>query len=251
MGAAQASTGYALHGHHQPQLQPRPVEQFVPFADQVHPQVARPPPRVLLPPQHFEQHHVQHAAPLQSAPPPMQPNMAVQQPEMPDSFVWQQPYEVATTVQYEVVNNAHYAVAGAIEGRPMYETPQQFDVTSMSMPYEHAIPPHSVPVQPPSSRVQEMQWIQEDPAGGRRPQINSAESLGQHARIPPTSGDLYGTFQQPLAQPEYAPQYEVRKPVHARPVINGFHDVQPQWHIPGPSFAPPIDHITPEFYEYE
>ncbi|KAK0878413.1 hypothetical protein LTR87_007817 [Friedmanniomyces endolithicus] len=250
-GAAQTPTGYALHSHHQPPLQPRPVEQFVPFADQVHPQVARPPPPISLPAEHFEQHYTQYAAPLQSAPAPMQPNMAVQQPQMPDSFVWQQPYEVSTTVQYEVVNNGHYAVAGAIEGRPMYETPQQFDVTRISTPYEHAIAPHSLPVQLPSSRVQEMQWIQEDPAGGRRTQINSAESLGQHAHIPQTSGDLYETFQQPLAQPEYAPQSELRKPVHTQPAVNGFHDVQPQWHIPGPSFAPPIDHITPEYYEYE
>ena len=239
---AHAPLGYPLHA----QLQPRPVEHFVSYADQVHPRVPPPPPplQTTLPEDPIYVYPGMFAAPLSV------PIAPIQQPVVPPGVAFEQPFNIG---QYAHPDDGLHGAPATFEARTFLETG-----LGGSNGYGYGIlppngAPHTPPTQPSPPNGPKMQWIQEDPAAA----IRSANSQGQAAppaaQPPPAQDHPRESPARPPVLPAYIPRPELCTPIDYQPpsMSNGLPQSYPTPQHSAHSFAPAVQTTTPDFYEQE
>ena len=234
-----AANGYASHD----QMQPRPVEHFVSYADQVHSRVVPPlPPPLQVPPQ--------ESLGMYSAPPQFTP---LQQTMAQPGFAYQTPVTPISTVQYAVPGIPPFVANGTLNGSVNFAPTQPQATAQYTVPDGITATVPAVSSQPPSSNVQEMQWIQEDPARALRRASTHVQTAGQLATATPARHQPHEHQLQTPTSATYAPRPELCTPIDYQPppVMNGYPGTQPPSQQSAASFAPPVQNATPDYYDHD
>ncbi|KAK3069349.1 hypothetical protein LTR53_012373 [Teratosphaeriaceae sp. CCFEE 6253] len=236
-----AAAGYAFQG----QLQPRPVEQFVSYADQAHPQHS--PPQPLPQPPPIYGRYKSFGAPPPGAAMPLMPMVPQQQPMMQPSFVHQPPYETVEIPQHRTLSHS-----------PMEMRRESVATAHAAQAYVHTPPgftngPTGPLTQPPPPIKQEMQWIQEDPSSAMRMENAQVPRAGHPAEV-------LAAHERPREVPHYAPASAAYapRPELCRPIdyqspspSNGYMETHQHTQAFASPSEPRIANTTLDYYDRE